>query len=119
MIAFVSSGVHVIPQCLQCHLSAAWLHSGLDFLQYSAKFLNLPFTHSPARCDHCKRIAPDYEKAAKILKRHSPPIPIAKVDATVEMELAGMHDVKSYPTFKMFKNGREYPYEGGTDKSGE
>lgn len=67
-------------------------------------------------CGHCKKLAPEYEKAALRLKSHG--IPLAKVDATVEKKLAELYDVKGFPTLKIFRNGRRFDYAGPREAEG-
>jgi len=56
-------------------------------------------------CGHCKRLAPEYEKAAPILKENDPPVALVKVDCTVETKVCAKYGVSGYPTLKIFKNG--------------
>jgi protein disulfide isomerase family A protein 3 len=56
-------------------------------------------------CGHCKRLAPEYEKAATALKSADPPVALIKVDCTAETKVCGKYGVSGYPTLKIFKNG--------------
>jgi protein disulfide-isomerase A1 len=64
-------------------------------------------------CGHCKKLAPEYVKAAEALAKENPPIYIAKVDATVNKEIAGRFEVKGFPTLKWFVGQQPTEYKGG------
>lgn len=61
-------------------------------------------------CGHCKRLEPEWNKAAADLKGE---VKVGKVDATVETKLGSRFAVQGYPTIKLFPGGKK------TDKSAE
>lgn len=71
------------------------------------------------RCGHCKQFAPEYEKIAQTLKENDPPVPVAKVDATVATNLASRFDVSGYPTIKILKKGEPVDYDGERTEKGK
>ena len=56
-------------------------------------------------CGHCKRLAPEYAKAAVALAALDDAIEIGKVDCTTNKELCSRFGVRGYPTLKTFVGG--------------
>ncbi|CAH9124897.1 unnamed protein product [Cuscuta epithymum] len=63
-------------------------------------------------CGHCKRLAPELDKAAPALAELKQPIVIAKVNADKYRSLASKYDIDGYPTLKMFLHGVPTDYYG-------
>ncbi|KAK6188932.1 hypothetical protein SNE40_005006 [Patella caerulea] len=70
-------------------------------------------------CGHCKKLAPEYEKAATALKSGEYPVALAKVDCTAETEICGKYSVSGYPTLKIFRGGEfSEEYNGPREANG-
>lgn len=69
-------------------------------------------------CGHCKKLEPEFDAAATLLKEQNIEIPLAKVDATVESGLAQKQGIQGYPTLKYFVNGEPSEYDGPRDTAG-
>lgn len=78
------------------------------------------FTCDNFRCGHCKRLKPEYAKAAELLKNDDPPIALAKVDCTEGgKKTCEQFSVSGYPTLKIFKNGEvSQEYSGPREANG-
>ncbi|EDO19136.1 hypothetical protein Kpol_2000p104 [Vanderwaltozyma polyspora DSM 70294] len=77
--------------------------SGKDFESFIGKNNLVMAEFFAPWCGHCKNLAPEYVKAAEKLKEHD--IYLAQVDCTENQELCMEHQIRGYPTIKIFKNG--------------
>ncbi|KAJ8955403.1 hypothetical protein NQ318_003501 [Aromia moschata] len=71
-------------------------------------------------CGHCKRLKPEYAKAAEDLIRNDPPVGLVKVDCTeAGKETCNKYSVSGYPTLKIFRNGElSQDYNGPREAAG-
>lgn len=69
-------------------------------------------------CGHCKKLEPEFIKAAKQLHEDGSTSLLVKVDATVETKLAADYSVNGYPTLKWFVGGSPTDYDGPRDAAG-
>lgn len=85
------------------------------------KLYNLELFVAMSRCGHCKRLKPEYAKAAEDLIRNDPPVYLAKVDCTeAGKETCNKHSVSGYPTLQIFRNGEfSQEYSGPREAAGK
>ncbi|XP_059618816.1 protein disulfide-isomerase A5 [Phlebotomus argentipes] len=69
-------------------------------------------------CGHCKRMKPEYEKAALTMKDENIPGVLAAVNAPVESEITGQYKISGYPTVMYFEYG-EFKYNLNLRKAEE
>jgi len=63
-------------------------------------------------CGHCRNLAPEFSKAAEILANHDPPIYLAKVEASINLNIAKKYNIDAFPTIKFFEEGEPEEYTG-------
>jgi len=60
-------------------------------------------------CGHCKRLVPIWEELATTVKGK---FNVAKVDCTVEKDVATSNGIRGFPTIKLFHNGEVSEFNG-------
>ena len=76
-------------------------------------------------CGHCKKLAPEYEAAARALRKSKTAAMLAAVDCDAHKSLCDAHGVSGFPAIKAFLAGREKgsayapeTYAGSRDEEG-
>ena len=63
-------------------------------------------------CPHCKALAPEYLKAAKMAQKEKKPYFFVKIDASRNPGIGKKLEVRGYPTMKLYVEGLPIEYEG-------
>ncbi len=66
-------------------------------------------------CGHCKKLAPEYEKAAADLEAQK--IKLVSVDCDVETEICSERKIRGYPTMTVFRDGKEISQYAGAHEA--
>lgn len=71
-------------------------------------------------CGHCKKLKPEYSKAAELMRTDDPPVTFVKVDCTEGgKDTCSKFGVSGYPTLKIFRNGENpQEYNGPREATG-
>ncbi|XP_072205488.1 protein disulfide-isomerase A2 [Excalfactoria chinensis] len=72
-------------------------------------------------CGHCRRLAPEFARAAALLRNGSEAARLGKVDAVAQTALSAEFHIEAFPTLKLFRDGnRTHPvaYSGRMDAEG-
>ncbi|XP_042034450.1 protein disulfide-isomerase-like [Salvia splendens] len=78
-----------------------------NFTEFVAKHKFVVVEFYAPWCGHCKKLAPEYEKAASVLSTSDPPVILAKVDANEEQNkaISNEFEVRGFPTIKILRYG--------------
>mmetsp|Transcript_6983 Transcript_6983/g.12883 ORF Transcript_6983/g.12883 Transcript_6983/m.12883 type:complete len:430 (+) Transcript_6983:3-1292(+) len=61
-------------------------------------------------CGHCRRLEPEFEKAAKTMNGV---VKFGKIDCTRNSALKSRFKIRGFPTLKFMRDGLDRPYRGG------
>lgn len=53
-------------------------------------------------CGHCKKLAPEFIEAAKLIEEKKMDAKLAEVNCDIEKDLCSEHKIQGYPTLKVF-----------------
>eukprot|EP01012_Entosiphon_sulcatum_P010267 TRINITY_DN1596_c0_g1_i1.p1 TRINITY_DN1596_c0_g1~~TRINITY_DN1596_c0_g1_i1.p1 ORF type:complete len:573 (+),score=105.81 TRINITY_DN1596_c0_g1_i1:1179-2897(+) len=63
-------------------------------------------------CGHCQSLAPIWDELSVVIGEG---VFVAKIDATVETNIASVFEVAGYPTLRLLDSGKVYDYSGKRD----
>lgn len=88
-----------------------------DFDEALSKFDFIMVVFYVPWCKHSQMLAPEYANAARRLRNQKNPVPLARINASSEKELAALFDVEGYPTILFFVKGNVMQYTGERTES--
>lgn len=92
----------------------------ISYLTFKPFFFFLYINFLISDTGHCKKLKPEYAKAAELMRTDDPPVTFAKVDCTEGgKETCSKFSVSGYPTLKIFRDGEvSQDYNGPREASG-
>lgn len=86
-----------------------------DFDLAKDQFENLLVEFYAPWCGHCRSIAPEYQKAAEMMKEQGLNVKLAKVNGDEQPSLRDQYNITGYPSFKFFftSKGKILDYKDG------
>jgi len=119
--------MYVFKDTFLCSLICLLLAAENDVMELSDDFSTRITEHETVLvmfyapwCGHCKKLKPEYAKAAEIIKYNDPPVVLAKVDCNeAGKETCNKFSATGYPTLEIFRNGDfSQDYNGPREAAG-
>ena len=64
-------------------------------------------------CGPCKAMSPHFDRAAEIIKEETPDVSLYKYNIDTDREFTALLGIRSVPTIKVYKGGREIHSQPG------